>query len=146
MIDSHALVGACAQVGRGVHLSAGVQVGGVLEPPGAMPVVIEDDVFIGALSAVVEGVRVRRGAVLGAGVILTGSTRVYDLPRRRVLRADGPGRVLEIPERAVVVAGARSLADPWAQEQGLAAAAAIIVKDRDASTNARAVLEEGLRQ
>ncbi|MBP7149713.1 MAG: 2,3,4,5-tetrahydropyridine-2,6-dicarboxylate N-succinyltransferase [Acidobacteria bacterium] len=146
MIDSHALVGSCAQVGHGVHLSAGAQVGGVLEPPGAMPVVIEDDVFVGALSAVVEGVRVRRGAVLGAGVILTASSRVYDVPRRRVLRAAGPARVLEIPERAVVVAGARPLADEWARGQGLAAAAAIIIKDRDASTDARAVLEEGLRR
>lgn len=143
MIDSHALVGSCAQVGRKVHVSAGAQIGGVLEPPGAAPVIVEDGVFVGALSALLEGVRVREGAVIGAGVILTASTPVFDLPRRRVLRAaEG---VLEIPERAVVVAGSRPLADAFAQEQGVRAAAAVIVKDRDARTDARAALEEALR-
>lgn len=144
MIDSHALVGSCAQIGSKVHLSAGAQVGGVLEPPRAMPVVIEDGVFVGALAAVLEGVHVREGAVLGAGAILTASTPVFDIPRRRVLRAN-PDGVLEIPERAVVVAGSRPLSDSWAQEMNIRAAAAIIVKDRDAHTDARAALEEALR-
>lgn len=144
MIDSHALVGSCAQIGRGVHLSAGAQIGGVLEPPGAMPVIVEDGVFVGGLAALLEGVRVRADAVIGAGVILTASTPVFDVPRQRVLRAGDDG-VLTIPERAVVVAGARPLADPWAREQGLAGAAALIVKDRDEGTDARAALEEALR-
>jgi 2,3,4,5-tetrahydropyridine-2-carboxylate N-succinyltransferase len=144
MIDSHALVGSCAQIGAGVHLSAGAQIGGVLEPPGAMPVIVEEGAFVGGLSALLEGVRVCRQAVIGAGVILTASTPVYDVPRRRVLRAGSDG-VLTIPERAVVVPGSRPLADPWAREQGLAGAAAIVVKDRDEGTQARAALEEALR-
>lgn len=144
MIDSHALVGSCAQVGAGVHLSAGVQIGGVLEPPGALPVVIEDGVFVGALSAVLEGVRVRRDAVLGAGVVLTRTTPVYDLGIRQVLRADEDG-ILQIPERAVVIAGSRPLADEWARQEGLCGYAALIVKRRDSGTDARAALEELLR-
>lgn len=144
MIDSHALVGSCAQVGAGVHLSAGAQVGGVLEPPGASPVIIEDGAFVGGLSAVLEGVRVGKGAVIGAGVILTASTPVFDIPRRRVVRV-GENGVLAIPERAVVVGGTRPLQDPWARELGLGGAAAIIVKDRDEGTDARAALEEALR-
>ncbi len=144
MIDSHALVGSCAQIGRRVHLSAGAQVGGVLEPPQAAPVIVADDVFVGALAALLEGVRVRRGAVIGAGVILTGSTPVFDVPRRRVLRR-AQGQPLEIPERAVVIPGARPLSDPWARETGVQGAAAVIVKDRDAGTDARAALEEALR-
>lgn len=144
MIDSHALVGSCAQVGAGVHLSAGVQIGGVLEPPGALPVVIEDGVFAGALSAVLEGVRVRRDAVLGAGVILTRTTPVYDLGIRQVLRAGEDG-ILQIPERAVVIQGSRPLSDPWARQEGLCGYAALIVKRRDPGTDARAALEELLR-
>ncbi|MDQ7006739.1 MAG: 2,3,4,5-tetrahydropyridine-2,6-dicarboxylate N-succinyltransferase [Acidobacteriota bacterium] len=144
MIDSHALVGSCAQIGAGVHLSAGAQVGGVLEPPGAMPVIVEEGAFVGGLAALVEGVRVRRGAVIGAGVILTASTPVYDLPGERVLRAGEDG-VLEIPERAVVVPGSRPLAGRWARQHGLAASAALIVKRRDEGTDARAALEEALR-
>ena len=107
MVDSHALVGSCGQIGKGVHLSAAAQVGGVLEPIGAAPVVIEDDVFVGGGCGVYEGCVVRRGAVLAAGVILTASTRVYDLPRERVLRKAGE-RPLEIPEGAVVVPGTRA--------------------------------------
>ena len=144
MIDSHALVGSCAQIGKRVHLSAGAQIGGVLEPPGAMPVVVEDGCFVGALAGVLEGVHVRRGAVLGAGVILTASMPVYDVPRRRILHADARG-VLEIPARAVVVAGSRPMADPWAAEMGVRGAAAVIVKDRDEGTDARAALEDALR-
>ncbi len=144
MIDSHALVGSCAQVGRGVHISAGAQVGGVLEPPGAMPVIVEDGSFIGALAAVLEGVRVSRAAVIGAGVVLTASTPIYDVPRRRVLEPDDDG-VVVIPERAVVIPGTRPLSDSWARERGLAADAAIIVKDRDERTDAKAALEGALR-
>lgn len=144
MIDSHALVGSCAQLGRGIHLSAGAQIGGVLEPPGAMPVIVEDGAFIGALSAVLEGVQIGEGAVIGAGVVLTASTPVYDLPRERVLPRGEDG-VLRIPPRAVVVAGSRPLGSPWARAAGLCAAAAIIVKDRDARTSARAALEDALR-
>ncbi len=144
MVDSHALVGSCAQVGRNVHVSAGAQVGGVLEPPGALPVIVEDGAFLGGLSAVLEGVRVRRGAVIAAGVVLTRSTPVYDLVRNRVLRA-GPDGVLEIPENAVVVPGVRSLGSPFAREHGLAAGCALVVKDRDEGTSARASLEAALR-
>lgn len=144
MIDSHALVGSCAQIGKKVHLSAGAQVGGVLEPPRAAPVVVEDGVFVGALAALLEGVCIRRGAVIGAGTILTASVPVYDLPRRRILRANEDG-VLEIPERAVVVAGSRPLGDEWAAEHGVRASAAIIIKDRDEGTDARAALEDALR-
>ena len=100
--------------------------------------------FVGALAGVLEGVHVRRGAVLGAGVILTASMPVYDLPRRRILHADERG-VLEIPARAVVVAGSRPMADPWAAEMGVRGAAAVIVKDRDEGTDARAALEDALR-
>ncbi len=144
MIDSHALVGSCAQVGRGVHVSAGAQVGGVLEPPGALPVIVEDGAFLGGLVAVLEGVRVRRGAVLAAGVVLTRSTPVYDLVRGRVIRAGKDG-ILEVPENAVVVPGVRALGSPFAREHGLSAACALIVKDRDEGTSARASLEEALR-
>ncbi|MDH3283515.1 MAG: 2,3,4,5-tetrahydropyridine-2,6-dicarboxylate N-succinyltransferase [Acidobacteriota bacterium] len=144
MIDSHALVGSCAQVGRGVHLSAGAQVGGVLEPPGAMPVVIEEGCFVGALAAVLEGVRVSREAVIGAGVVLTASTPVFDVPRRRKLERGEDG-ILVIPERAVVVPGSRRMSDPWAVGEGLATDAAVIVKDRDERTDAKAALESALR-
>ncbi len=144
MIDSHALVGSCAQIGRKVHLSAGAQIGGVLEPPGAAPVIVEDDCFVGALAALLEGVRVCRGAVIGAGVILTASTPVYDIPRQRVLRADERG-VLTIPERAVVIAGSRPASDAWAREQGVRLSSPVIIKDRDEKTQARAALEDALR-
>jgi 2,3,4,5-tetrahydropyridine-2-carboxylate N-succinyltransferase len=144
MVDSHALVGSCAQIGSGVHLSAGAQIGGVLEPPGAMPVIVEDGCFVGALAAVVEGVRLGTGTVVGAGVILTRSTPVYDLPRRRVLRGGADG-TLSIPPRSVLVPGTRPVGDPWAREQGLSVGCAIIVKDRDPGTDARAALEGVLR-
>lgn len=144
MLDSHALVGSCAQIGRGVHLSAGVQIGGVLEPPGAMPVIVEDGAFIGALSSVLEGVHVGARAVIGAGVVLTASTPVYDLVHERVVERDADG-VLRIPPRAVVVAGSRPASQPWARERGLSLAAAIIVKERDEKTDARAALEDVLR-
>ena len=144
MVDSHALVGSCAQIGRGVHLSAAAQVGGVLEPIGAAPVVIEDDVFVGGGCGIYEGTVVRERAVLAAGVILTRSTRVYDLANETVLRssADAP---LEIPAGAVVVPGSRAVDSDFGRANGLSLSAPCIVKYRDASTDASTTLEDALR-
>ncbi len=144
MVDSHVLVGSCAQIGARVHLAAGVTIGGVLEPPGARPVIVEDDAFVGAGSALLEGVLVGAGAVIGAGVTLTGTSRLYDLVRGRVLQgtAEAP---LVVPAGAVVVPGARTLGGRFAAEHGLSAAVAILVKDRDSGTSARVALEEALR-
>ena len=144
MIDSHALVGSCAQIGKRVHLSAAVQVGGVLEPVGALPVVIEDDAFIGGGCGLYEGCVVREGAVLAPGVTLTGSTRIYDLARERVIEPDEEG-LLEVPARAVVVPGSRPASSAFGEEHGLALYAPVIVKYRDAKTDAATALEEGLR-
>ncbi len=144
MIDSHALVGSCAQVGKRVHLSAGSQLGGVLEPVGALPVIIEDDVLVGGNCGIYEGTVVRRGAVIAAGVVLTGGTRVYDIVKQKVYRKEG-GRPLTIPEQAVVVPGTRPLDDAWARSQNLAVAAPVIVKYRDSKTDASTALEGALR-
>jgi 2,3,4,5-tetrahydropyridine-2-carboxylate N-succinyltransferase len=144
MVDSHVLVGSCAQIGARVHLGAGVTIGGVLEPPGARPVIVEDDAFIGAGSALLEGVLVGRSAVIAAGVILTGTSRLYDLVRGQVLRGT-PDEPLSVPSGAVVIPGSRALDTPFAREHGLAASAALLVKDRDAGTSARVALEEALR-
>ncbi|MGE0453769.1 MAG: 2,3,4,5-tetrahydropyridine-2,6-dicarboxylate N-succinyltransferase [Vicinamibacteria bacterium] len=144
LIDSHALVGSCAQIGRRVHLSAAAQIGGVLEPVGALPVIVEDDVLVGGNCGVFEGTIVGRRAVLGAGVVLTGSVTVYDLPRKTTYRrtSDAP---LRIPEGAVVVPGSRRLADPFAERHGLSLATPVIVKYRDEKTDASAALEQALR-
>lgn len=149
MIDSHALVGSCAQIGKRVHVSAAAQIGGVLEPAGARPVIVEDDVFIGGNCGVYEGVLVRRGAVLASGVVLSGSTPVFDLVEQRELRGtrDHP---LEIPENAVVVPGSRAVSregavNDWAAARGLSIACALIVKHRDASTDRATALEQALR-
>lgn len=144
MVDSHALVGSCAQVGRRVHLSAGAMIGGVLEPVGALPVIVEDDVLVGGNCGVYEGAVIGRRAVLGSGVILTGSVTVYDLPKKTTYRrsADAP---LRIPEGAVVVPGSRTLADPFAQKHGIALYTPVIVKYRDEKTDASAALEDALR-
>lgn len=144
MVDSHALVGSCAQIGSGVHLSAAAQIGGVLEPVNAAPVVIEDDVFVGGNCGVYEGTVVRERAVLAAGVILTRGVPVYDLVNERVIRAGGE-RPLEIPAGAVVVPGARAVTGDWAKEQGLSLYAPMIVKYRDAGTDAATALEAALR-
>ena len=144
MVDSHALVGSCAQIGKNVHLSAAAQVGGVLEPIGAVPVVIEDDVFVGGGCGVYEGCVVRERAVLAAGVILTGSSKVYDLPNERILTAKGGGS-LEIPAGAVVVPGSRSVDSDFGRAHGLSLSAPVIVKYRDASTDAATTLEDALR-
>jgi 2,3,4,5-tetrahydropyridine-2-carboxylate N-succinyltransferase len=133
LIDSHALVGSCAQVGARVHVSAGAQLGGVLEPVRARPVIVEDDCLIGANCGLFDGVLVRAGAVLGAGTILTASTPVYDLVHELELRADA-GRPLEIPARAVVVPGTRPARGAWARAQGLSVACALLVKFRDERT------------
>ena len=144
MVDSHVLVGSCAQIGTRVHLSAGVTIGGVLEPAGARPVIVEDGAFVGAGSSLLDGVLVGAGAVIGAGVILTGTSRVYDLVRGRVLTgtAESP---LAVPPGAVIVPGTRAIDGDFATEHGLSVAVALLVKDRDAGTDARVVLEEGLR-
>jgi 2,3,4,5-tetrahydropyridine-2-carboxylate N-succinyltransferase len=144
MIDSHALVGSCAQVGKKVHLSAGVQVGGVLEPVGAMPVIIEDEVMVGGNCGIYEGTIVRERAVIGTGVILNGSTPVYDIALNKVYRktAEHP---LEIPAGAVVVAGSRSIKGEFASEHGLSIYTPVIVKYRDARTDSATALEEALR-
>lgn len=144
MIDSHALVGSCAQVGARVHLSAAAQIGGVLEPPGARPVILEDDVLVGGNCGVYEGALVRRRAVLGSGVVLTASTPVYDLVNGRIVRAQGSAGI-EIPEDAVVVAGSRALRGDFAAEHGLSVYTPVIVKYRDAATDARTALEDALR-
>ncbi len=138
LVDSHALVGSCAQVGRRVHLSAGAQLGGVLEPAGARPVIVEDEAFVGGLAGVFEGVRVRERAVLAAGVLLTGSTPVYDCVRQAVHRG-------EVPAGAVVVPGARVLDGDFARRHGVSVAAAVVVKYRDGKTDAATALEEALR-
>lgn len=144
MIDSHALVGSCAQIGERVHLSAAVQIGGVLEPVNAAPVVIEDDVVVGGNCGVYEGTVVRSRAVLGAGVILTRGTPVFDLVREEIYRASGD-RPLEIPANAVVVPGARRVAGTWGRANNLSIATPLIVKYRDSRTDAATALEESLR-
>jgi 2,3,4,5-tetrahydropyridine-2-carboxylate N-succinyltransferase len=144
MIDSHALVGSCAQVGERVHLSAAAQLGGVLEPVNAAPVVVEDDVVVGGNCGIYEGTVVRRGAVIGAGVVLTRGTPVYDLERQTVHRAEN-GKPLVIPENAVVVPGARAVKGEWGQAQGISLQTPVIVKYRDEKTDAATALESWLR-
>jgi len=144
MIDSHALVGSCAQIGKRVHLSAAAQIGGVLEPVGAIPVVIEDDVLVGGGCGVYEGTIVRERAVLAAGTVLTGSTPVYDLVREKVYQRQ-PDAPLEIPAGAVVVPGSRAVQSERGREWGLSIYAAVIVKYRDAKTDRVVQLEDYLR-
>jgi 2,3,4,5-tetrahydropyridine-2-carboxylate N-succinyltransferase len=144
MVDSHVLVGSCAQVGSGVHLSAGVTIGGVLEPAGARPVIVEDDAFVGAGSSLLDGVLVGRRAVIGAGVVLNGMSRLYDLVRERVVVGTGDAPLV-VPADAVVVPGAREIDGAFAREHGLSVSVAVIVKDRDRGTSARVALEGALR-
>ncbi len=138
MVDSHVLVGSCARIGKGVHLSAGVQIGGVLEPAGALPVVIEDGAFLGAQSAILEGVVVGERAVIAPGVIISASLVIYDLIAGRELRG-------VVPPGAVVVPGSRPASGDFARGRGLQLYAPVIVKYRDAGTDASLVLEEALR-
>lgn len=139
MIDSHVLVGSCAQIGKRVHLSAGVQIGGVLEPTGARPVIVEDEAFVGGLCGLFEGVVVRRRAVIGAGVLLTSRSPIFDLVRGTELRG-------EVPENAVVVPGSRPAGGAFAVTHGLQVTAAVIVKYRDDRTDAATALESALRE
>ncbi len=144
MIDSHALVGSCAQIGKRVHLSAAAQIGGVLEPVNANPVVIEDDCLIGGNTGVYEGTIVRERAVLASGVILTRSTPVFDLVNETIIKAENR-KSLEIPAGAVVVQGARAITSGFGRENGLSIYAPVIVKYRDEKTDASTKLEDYLR-
>ena len=144
MIDSHALVGSCAQVGERVHLSAAAQIGGVLEPIGNVPVVIEDDVVVGGNCGIYEGTIVRARAVIGAGVVLTGSTPVFDVVRGQVYRRTSE-HPLEIPYGAVVIPGARPLKGAFAEQHGLSMQTPCIVKYRDEKTDSATALEDALR-
>ena len=144
LVDSHALVGSCAQIGRHVHLSAAAQIGGVIEPVGAMPVIVEDDVLVGGNCGVYEGAVIKRRAVLAAGTIITGSTPVYDLPNSRIIKPEA-GRPLVIPEGAVVVPGARAVTVGAGRDWGLSLATPVIVKYRDERTDARTELERWIR-
>ena len=144
MVDSHALIGSCAQIGKNCHISAAAQIGGVLEPVGAMPVIIEDDVMVGGNCGVYEGTVVKKRAVLGSGTILTRSTPVYDLVRGEILTAKGD-EPLVIPEDAVVVAGSRAITQGKGKEWNISLYTPIIVKYRDSKTDARVQLEDLLR-
>ena len=144
MIDSHALVGSCAQIGRNCHISAGSQIGGVLEPVGALPVIIEDDVLVGGNSGIYEGTVVKRRAVLGTGTILNRSIPVYDLVKDAVYTATDTEPLI-IPEEAIVVPGSRAVSHPLGKKYGLSLQAAVIVKYRDSKTDARVQLEDLLR-
>ena len=158
MVESHVLVGSCAQIGARVHLGAGVTIGGVLEPSGARPVIVEDDAFVGAGSALLEGVLVQSGAVIGAGVTLTGTSRLYDLVRGLVLEGTASSPLI-VPAGAVVVPGSRTLTGgstdrpggsagrpaTFAEVHGLSVSVALLIKDRDAGTSARVALEGALR-
>jgi 2,3,4,5-tetrahydropyridine-2-carboxylate N-succinyltransferase len=144
MVDSHALVGSCAQIGRRVHLSAGTQIGGVLEPIGSMPVILEDDVFVGGNCGIYEGTIIQRRSVIAAGVVLTRSTPVYDLARQTVHRPTESGPLI-VPQGAVVIAGNRHIDHPFAKQHHLSIYAPVIIKYRDEKTDARTALEDTLR-
>lgn len=144
MVDSHALVGSCAQIGKHVHLSASAQIGGVLEPIGAMPVIIEDDVFVGGQCGIFEGTIVKKRAVIGAGVILTGSTPVYDLVHGKIHRKTTETPLI-IPESAVVIPGSRTIDAPFAKQHHISMYTPVIIKYRDSNTDAATILEESLR-
>jgi len=144
MVDSHALVGSCAQIGKRVHLSAAAQIGGVLEPVNANPVVIEDDVLVGGNTGVYEGTIVRERAVLASGVILTRATPLFDLPNGTIIKSDGD-KPLEVPAGAVVVQGSRAVSSGFGKGNGLSIYCPIIVKYRDEKTNASTKLEDYLR-
>ena len=144
MIDSHALVGSCAQIGKCVHISAAAQIGGMMEPIGELPVIIEDNVFIGGHTGIFEGTIVKHRAVIAAGVILTGSTPVYDLVNEKIYRRTKEIPLI-IPENAVVVPGSRAIDTPFAKKNHVALYAPIIIKYRDGKSDAATVLEESLR-
>jgi len=144
LVDSHALVGSCAQIGRHVHLSAAAQIGGVLEPVGALPVIVEDDVLVGGNTGVYEGTVVKQRAVIGAGVVLTASTPLFDLPRSAIIKAT-ESQPLIVPEGAVVVPGARAVTTGIGRDWRLSLATPVIVKYRDDRTDTRTELEAWIR-
>lgn len=144
LIDSHALVGSCAQIGARVHVSAAAQIGGVIEPVGAMPVIVEDDVLVGGNTGIYEGAVIKQRAVIAAGTVLTGSTPVYDLVHGRIIKPE-PGQPLIVPEGAVVVPGARSVTVGAGKNWGLSLATPVIVKYRDDKTDTRTELESWIR-
>jgi len=144
MVDSHALIGSCAQIGRRVHVSAAAQIGGVIEPVGALPVIVEDDVLVGGNTGIYEGTVVKSRAVIAAGVVLTASTPIYDLPRSLVVTAK-PGEPLIVPAGAVVVPGARAVTVGAGKEWGVSLATPVIVKYRDDRTDQRTELEAWIR-
>ncbi len=144
LVDSHALVGSCAQVGKRVHLSAAAQIGGVIEPVGALPVIIEDDVLVGGNTGVYEGAIIKERAVIAAGTILTGSTPVYDLVHSRIIKPEA-GEPLVVPAGAVVVPGARAVTVGQGKDWGLSLATPVIVKYRDSRTDTRTELEAWIR-
>ena len=144
LIDSHALVGSCAQVGRRVHISAGAQIGGVIEPVGAVPVIIEDDVLVGGNTGIYEGAVIKARAVIGAGTILTGSTPIYDLVNERIIKPEGEAPLI-VPEGAVVVPGSRAVTQGMGPNWGLSLYTPVIVKYRDEKTDARTSLEQWVR-
>jgi 2,3,4,5-tetrahydropyridine-2-carboxylate N-succinyltransferase len=144
LVDSHALVGSCAQIGARVHVSAAAQIGGVLEPVGAVPVIVEDEVLVGGNCGVYEGAIIRRRAVLASGTIITGSTPIYDLPNGRIIKAEKDQPII-VPEGAVVVPGSRAVTVGAGKEWGLSLATPVIVKYRDERTDARTELERWLR-
>lgn len=144
MVDSHALVGSCAQIGKRVHLSASAQIGGVIEPVGALPVIVEDDVLVGGNTGIYEGAIVKTRAVIGAGVVLTGSTPIYDLVNKTII-APAAGQPVVVPPGAVVVPGARTVKREPGPEWGLSVATPVIVKYRDEKTDTRTELESWIR-
>lgn len=144
LIDSHALVGSCAQIGARVHISAGAQIGGVIEPVGALPVIVEDEALIGGNTGIYEGAVIKARAVIGAGTVLTGSTPVYDLVRGEIIKPTAE-KPLVIPEGAVVVPGARAVSGGRGPEWGLSLATPVIVKYRDSRTDTRTELEKWIR-
>jgi 2,3,4,5-tetrahydropyridine-2-carboxylate N-succinyltransferase len=144
LIDSHALVGSCAQIGRRVHISAAAQIGGVIEPVGALPVIVEDDVLVGGNTGVYEGAVIKARAVIAAGTVLTGSTPVYDLPRGVIIRPED-GQPLVVPSGAVVVPGSRGVTVGAGREWGVSLATPVIVKYRDDRTDTRTELESWIR-
>jgi 2,3,4,5-tetrahydropyridine-2-carboxylate N-succinyltransferase len=144
LVDSHALVGSCAQIGRRVHISAAAQIGGVIEPVGAMPVIVEDDVLVGGNTGLYEGAVIKTRAVIAAGTVLTGSTPVYDLPNGTIIRPQ-PGQPLVVPAGAVVVPGARAVTVGAGRDWGLSLATPVIVKYRDDRTDTRTELETWIR-
>jgi len=144
MLDSHSLVGSCAQIGKRCHVSAGAQIGGVLEPVNARPVIIEDDVFIGGNTGIYEGTVIKKGAVIATGVVITSSTKIFDLVNEKIIEADSDNSII-VPENAVVVGGSRTIRNNFSNRYGLSIYTPIIIKYKDEKIKAKLALEEALR-